>query len=273
MSIALPKKSLLFMFLILATLGFTSLVNAKINFDSAMAIWLFDEGKGNKVKDFTGKGNDGDLNNGVEWVNGKFGMALKFDGQTGTVEINNPVNPVDPNLTIVLWVNPGATQARAHCDIISNHGEPPRAGYCIEQNGTEINKFYFDFAAEGSWQSGWQIAGAPLTQLKADTWQHFAIVREANTVTHYLNGKESGSKNNTSKAIIEPSPKNLRLSNFGWRTIDRQFNGIIDELAIFNEALTADDIRNIMNNGLAGAMAVSSYQKMITCWCIIKSCF
>jgi len=257
--------SMIFIGLMLAGQGY-----AQVNMKSAVAMWLFDEGKGSEIKDATGNGNNGKFDKGVEWVAGKYGKALKFDGQTSTVEIDTPVNLVDPDFTLMLWVNPGAVQAKAHCDILSNHGEPPGAGYCIEQNSTDANKFYCDFNADGKWNSGWGIAGAPLTQLKADTWQHFAVVRKANVITHYLNGVETGSKNDITKTAVTPSPKNLRLSNFGWKTIERQFNGVMDDLAIFNAALSINDIKIIMNKGLSMASAVSPSEKLITTWSNVK---
>jgi len=270
MKFTIAKAIMVCLSLIFVGLMLAGQSHAQVSTKSAVAMWLFDEGSGNEVKDATGNGNDGKFGNGVEWVNGKFGKALKFDGQTGTVEINTSVNLPDPDFTIMLWVNPGATQAKAHCDILSNHGEPPQSGYCIEQNSTDANKFYCDFGSEGKWNSGWQIKGAPLTQLQADTWQHFAVVRKANTLTHYLNGEKTGSKDDITKAAVTPSPKNLRLSNFGWRTIERQFNGIMDDLIIFNVALDVNDIKNIMNRGIALSSAVSSSEKLITTWSNIK---
>ena len=44
-----------------------------------MGIWFFDEGKGGTAKDSSENGNDGELV-GAEWVGGKFGEALKFEG-------------------------------------------------------------------------------------------------------------------------------------------------------------------------------------------------
>jgi len=270
MNSIISKSTILCFNLIFAGFMLAGQSHAQVSIKSAVAMWLFDEGKGNEIKDATGNGNDGEFADGVEWVNGKFGKALKFDGQTGTVEINTSVNLPDPDFTIMLWVNPGATQAKAHCDILSNHGEPPQSGYCIEQNSSDANKFYFDFGSEGHWNSGWGIAGAPLTQLEADTWQHFAVVRKANTLTHYLDGEKTGPKDDITEAAITPSPKNLCLSNFGWRTIERQFNGIMDDLAIFNSALDIDDIKNIVNRGIALSSAVSSSEKLITTWSNIK---
>jgi len=50
----------------------------------------------------------------------------------------------------------------------------------------------------------------------------------------------------------------------------RQFNGTIDELIIFNEALSVDDIKTIMNKGIASASAVSPADKLATAWATIK---
>jgi hypothetical protein len=45
-----------------------------LDFDGALAIWLLDEGKGNKVEDVSGNKNHGVLTDGKpKWVNGKFG--------------------------------------------------------------------------------------------------------------------------------------------------------------------------------------------------------
>jgi hypothetical protein len=271
MKATLTKAIVVCLSMIFIGLMLTGQSYAQIKMKSAVAVWLFDEGSGSVIKDSTGNGNNGKfVVKGVDWVAGKYGTALKFDGKTGTVEIDTSVNLPNVDYTLMLWVNPGATQANAHCDILSNHGEPPGAGYCIEQNSNDANKFYSDFNAEGKWQSGWGIKGAPLTQLKANTWQHFAIVRKANVMTHYLNGEKTGSIDTISKVAVTASPKNLRLSNFGWKTIERQFNGVMDELAIFNEALSVDDIKNFMNKGISMTTAVTPSDKLITTWSNVK---
>lgn len=53
---------------------------AKFDLRTAVAVQLFDEEKGNVEEDFTGNGNNGTLMNRTEWVDGKIGKALKFDG-------------------------------------------------------------------------------------------------------------------------------------------------------------------------------------------------
>jgi hypothetical protein len=59
---------------------FASLSSAKIDEASIIGMWLFNEGSGDVAEDFSGNGNDGTLMNDPEWVKGKFGTALSFDG-------------------------------------------------------------------------------------------------------------------------------------------------------------------------------------------------
>jgi hypothetical protein len=49
------------------------------------------------------------------------------------------------------------------------------------------------------------------------------------------------------------------------------FKGIIDEVAIFNVALSEADIKEIMNMSVSGKAAVSSSGKLATAWAMIKS--
>ena len=44
------------------------------------AIWLFDEGKGETVKDSSGNGHEGEFRGELQYVEGKFGTALEFGG-------------------------------------------------------------------------------------------------------------------------------------------------------------------------------------------------
>ncbi len=54
-------------------------LSAALNPDAALGIWLFDEGDGRTAKDTSNNGNDGE-NVGAEWVAGRYGGALKFEG-------------------------------------------------------------------------------------------------------------------------------------------------------------------------------------------------
>ena len=50
--------------------------------ENIVAAWLMEEGSGDKIQDSTGHFPDGDIMGNPEWVDGKFGTAMKFDGST-----------------------------------------------------------------------------------------------------------------------------------------------------------------------------------------------
>ena len=70
-----------------------------INSNSIVAIWLFDEGKGDTILDSSGNKHDGKIIGDVKWTDGKYKKALEFKGiATTRVEV-----PHDPSLTLMEW--------------------------------------------------------------------------------------------------------------------------------------------------------------------------
>jgi hypothetical protein len=256
--------------LIIVSLIFTGISHAKIDLKNAVAIYLFDEGNDKKVKDSTGNGNDGDFVGNPQWVDGKFGKALSFNGQDDYVQISTPANISSKvsTFTIGFWVNPGDTQ-KQYTDILSNHQEPQK-GYTFEQDSTNINLFYCGFGSDGAWRAGVPQVDRALTQLKAGIWQHFAAVREGTKLTHYLNGNKSVECPTNTSAPVSESQANLRIGEWGGSS-GRQFNGILDEIFIFNDALNEADIKVIMNSGINGALSVSPSDKLAVSWGMIKA--
>ena len=78
---------------------------AAITKKDIVAVWLFDDGSGNTLKDSSGNGNDGKLVEGPTWVDGKFGKALKFDSKKKhrvKVENSDSLNVTD-QISILAW--------------------------------------------------------------------------------------------------------------------------------------------------------------------------
>jgi hypothetical protein len=92
--------------MIAISLMFTSIGEAKIEKESIVGIWLFDESSGNIAKDSSDNNNDGKLMNGPESVAGMFGQALKFDGEDDYVEIPDSLilAPGEGDMTYTAWV-------------------------------------------------------------------------------------------------------------------------------------------------------------------------
>ena len=77
--IQLGKAILVYGTLICIGFMIPSLSSAKLDPDTLLGIWFFDEGKGGTAKDSSENGNDGEIVD-AQWADGEFGEALKFEG-------------------------------------------------------------------------------------------------------------------------------------------------------------------------------------------------
>ena len=107
-------------------------------------------------------------------------------------------------------------------------------------------------------------------QLTTNAWNHMVAVREGDQATMYLDGAVVGTGALASGDPVVPATSNFRIGN--WVLGGREFNGIVDEAFLINEALSADQIQNIRDNGLLGsATAVSPAGKAAIAWGRIKT--
>ncbi|MBI1925938.1 LamG domain-containing protein [Candidatus Poribacteria bacterium] len=257
--------SVVFMSLVL-----TCISDAKLELKDVVAIWLLDEGTGNKVTDASGNGHDGAFASGKpKWVDGKFGKALSFNGQNDWVAMNDPVIPETVDLTIGCWVNPGDTQ-KTWTNILSSHnaGPPPR-GISFEQRENRINLMTVPMGTGGGKWNVDDVNPVPLlTQLKTNEWNHFVVVKKGDQSIHYLNGQVSIEGKVLKNPIGAPT---AFLIGSGHCCGGREFNGIVDEAFFFAGALSQDEVQTIMEKGFEGAQSVSPADKVATSWGKIKT--
>ena len=169
---------------------FTGQSNAKFDMESAVGIWLFDDGSGNVAKDTSGKGHDGKLMNGPKWVNGKFGMALEFDGKDDYVDCGDDDNLNVNTFTLMAWVFPTSIDAATH-EMIAGKGwsATERSYYLSLYQG----KAFVSFRNPGNTAQA-DIQGN--TVFQKSTWCHIAGInnREENKAAIYVNGVKENEK-------------------------------------------------------------------------------
>jgi len=242
--------------LIAVSLLLTGVSDAQIDPESCVGIWLFDEGQGDIAKDSSENGRDGTLNNGPEWVAGKFGTALKFDlpwGQHVFVE-SVPIPPT--GWSISSWIN---------------RPNNPEYAIWINHNNTrrDTGTLHLMFAADSDTPTMCYHGdgdGFPLTStVEENVWTHIVfVVKPGGNREVYVNGELDNSDENTMEYTGGEVP--LLIGMF----LDCcQFVGIVDEVGVFNTALTQEDARNIMTNGLGSATGltpVSPIDRLTTTW-------
>jgi len=251
--------------LIVISLIFTCLSDAKIDQGTIAALWLFDEGKGDVVKDFSENGNDGKCKGGSEWVDGKFGKALNFDGSTHYVEVpDSPSLDIENEITIVAYVNFNQFKDQG---IISKSQDGGGDGNYFLSTGCGGGASQAKF---GVISSAGHTCGPASAVLKTGEWYHLAGVFNGSKLFIYVNGKAENPQNHGGKITTSDWP--IIIGSYAG--LGYKLNAIVDELAIFNVALAEGDINTIMKDGLektSGLFPVSPKSKMATVWAVIKN--
>ncbi|HIN32247.1 TPA: LamG domain-containing protein [Candidatus Poribacteria bacterium] len=242
-------------------LTFTATVGeAKIDSESMAAIWLFDEGKGKEVKDSTANGNDGKITGNPKWVGGKFGKALEFDGSTYVQVSDNPSLDIADEITIVAVVN---WIKFKDAGILSKSQDGSGDGNYFLSTGCGGGPTQAKF---GIISTSGHTCGPTSPVLKEDTWYHVAGVFDGKKLSIFIDGKMESEQNQGGKITTSDWPIIIgSYAGLGYKS-----NAIIDELAVFNVALSKDDINLLMKDGLEKTAAVSTKRKLATTWGIIK---
>ena len=243
---------------VLIGLCMASTGDAKIGPESIVGLWPFDEGEGEIARDFSGKEHDGNLVGDVTWVQGRFGDALSFPGIVGS-RMNVPhKKSLDlVTWTMTMWMNLGDSGDWQY--IFTKESPGDLRNYII----VTANTGQGCAALSGNAWKGEQVWSK--TKLHDDKWHHVAATYDKTTLVLYIDGIVEGELSVTTTPIANEVDVVLGERFNGSQPV----KGIIDELGLFNRALTADEVKSLMNDGFdegLGLTAVSLKGKLTTSW-------
>jgi hypothetical protein len=234
---------------------------AKIDPETVVGAWLFDENKGDTAKDVSLNGNDGTLTGGPKWVDGKFGKALEFNGSNG-VEIANPENFDFLTWTYVLWFK--AEAAGDYPNLIGRQFANAHGWTIHLDPGGQTFRIRID--TDGGIN---QVKTVP-ENVRNEEWHHGAITHDDKNkeLGMYINGVKG---NLTYAGNYKNTGGFLRIASPAVGAVNLN-NGAIDDVAIFNVLLEEDDILSIMEDGLEPFVdkAVSPSGRLTSTWGRIK---
>ena len=232
---------------------------SEIDPESLMGMWHFDQGKGGTVKDSSPNGNDGKIVD-AKRVEGKEGMGIEFDGSNHVViPASKTMDDFLDGFTYLLWVKPLGNPSGPHVRLIERDWHNPNI--LIGPNDF-YGSFLFNAVIDNS-----QVRGGTW---EMEEWSFVALTHDGNVLALFVNGevvadlkvgKPTFTQNNDGGSIWLTRWK----GGAGW-----DFKGVLDEVAIFNTALSEDDLTVIMEDGLEKALAVSPARKLTTTWGNIK---
>lgn len=212
-------------------------VEGKTEVDSNLVgYWKFDEGEGEVIKDSSGNGNDGKVIRGITWVPGKFGYGINFDGDVHSaaqVSLKQTGKSTD-EVTLSLWLKweGPSSKCKGYDDIVY---ASPRLW--VYSSGKVL--FNIQQGIKESSTKGFTYVVSKC-ELEKDKWYHIACTFKDGLMSIYIDGK----LDNTRK-----TPYQTEISStlfFGYLAY---FQGIIDNVKLYNKALTAEEIAQAANPG------------------------
>ena len=240
--------SLLFSLLVMTHLG-----TANVAEDGLVAYWPFDEGKGKEAIDITGNGHDGEFHGKPEWVEGKFGTALEFNGVDDHVIVaDDPAFAIEENITLMAWFSPNDAltghrlmSKNNSIFVIFDFGNADSIDFLVKPNNT--------------------FAQSETTDWKVGEWYHFAGTFDGKTMKVYINGELEGEAANN--VPIAPSGLELWIGGDDLGNATDHFPGKIDEVRLYEKTLSEADIQKVMET----PQDVEARGKLTTTWGQIKN--
>jgi chitodextrinase len=203
-----------------------------------VAAYDFNAGSGTTVSDVSGNGNTGTIVNATWTTSGKFGNALSFNGTNAQVVINDSASlHLTTAVTLEAWVNPSSAPTGWQ-DVIYK----PLDNYFLEASSTNGNKPGTGVLLTSSAEP--LVYGS--ARLAASTWAHLAMTYDGTTLKIYVNGTLASST--AQSGTMTTSTNALQIG--GDTTFGQYFKGLIDEVRIYNIALTQAQIQSDMATAL-----------------------
>ncbi len=217
-------------------------MTALLNWNNSFVGWwrMNEAAGGTLVQDFSGRGNNG-IWNGNTTANvttGQFGNALAFDGVNDYVDIPNNVISTGSDMTIEAWFITKNNTIEQNI-LSNNNGGIGRFDF----KATSINNgnaYLFIFIGN---TSNFLFYGTHI--ISNNVWNHAVAVRSNSYWFLYLNG----SLDNSSVLTLNTIDISKDLQIGGNPSLAGYFNGSIDEVRIYNRALSASEINASYNAG------------------------
>jgi hypothetical protein len=195
-----------------------------------VAAYGFDEASGTTALDASGSGNPGTIS-GATRVTGRAGGALSFDGVNDWVTVADAASlDLTTGMTLEAWVNPTQLNGLWRTVLLKETG-----------GGMAYALYAGDDAGRPSghvWSTSELDAHGPAA-LPLDTWSHVAMTYDGATVRLYVGGTQVATRAATGAARVTTGA--LRIGgNAVWA---EWFAGRIDEVRVYNRALTAPQIQ------------------------------
>ncbi len=210
--------------------------------------WTFNEGSGTTAADSSGNGYNMTLSGGVTWTTGVIGDAISANGskqygKTPTINLRST-----KAVTVTLWVN------RTYSTV---------GGHTLFEDTANFNSSTtgFGFYPDDNTCNGMMVGERGnvgynincYAQPSSGVWHHFAVIYDksqpaSKEVTLYVDGVQQAPAQNYLASNNTNAFGNNVLYVFSRGGASEYTSGILDDLRIYNRALSASEIQGIYNS-------------------------
>jgi hypothetical protein len=223
-----------------------------------VAQWSFDDGSGTSAQDDSGNGHSGTVSNATWSTTGKYGGALAFNGTNSWVTVADAAAlDLTTGMTIEAWVNPTSLTGWRSILLKERAGGLAYSLYATNPDlgSTPPATFINLGTASDTNSSGTQA-------LPLNTWTHLAGTYDGSQLKMYVNGALRQTIN--AGGGITVSNGVLRIG--GNSVYGEYFAGLIDEIRLYNRALTLAEIQTNMSTPVNPAPIVTAIIAAGTAW-------
>ena len=200
-----------------------------------VAAYSFDAGSGTTLEDSSGNLNTGTIS-GAAWTgDGRFGGALAFDGVDDLVTVlDAPALALTSGMTLEAWVEPSRLGSWKAVLMKEQLGSLAYGLFADSDTGVPTGEIFV-----GGVKS---VGGSG--QVPVDEWTHLATTYDGVTQRLYVDGVEVASR-----AVLGTIAVSAGALLIGGNAFDptQSFNGVIDEVRIYNRALSQSEVQSDMS--------------------------
>ncbi len=219
------------------TLGLVLTSVSKAADPDLAAYWNFDEGSGTTAFDSSGNGNDGVFNGDPQWVAGKYGGALEFNGDDYLNCGNGDSLQIQDEITIAFWFQVDSFQITWEA-FMTKGDDSYRSG----RGGGTGNATHLGISGTSVGDGNGFFNGTVI--VTDGQWHHYAATYDGVEARIYIDGVLD---------VTSPGTGQINISTYDFwigcnsQNTDRLLTGLLDDVCIYSRALTDTEILVVMS--------------------------
>lgn len=205
---------------------------------SLVGWWRMDETSGSTASDASGYNGAGSCTGSPTWVAGKCGSALSLSGSGQYVTVTDTTNSeydIQGDITLAAWIK--TTSAAVPQVVLSKDNTGTSRSYNLQ---TTSGQPKFFLSTSGSTACGTATGGTPKND---GLWHYIMGVRSGTAMTIYVDGVSAGTGTCTGNLFVSNINVLIGATSGGGNA----FTGQIDDVRIYNRALSASEIQAAYN--------------------------